>query len=116
MSTKIDLLVRSLPEFRQPGIGQPGIGGLDTGARAIPLTGGPADGPSFGDTLAEAINGISEVRDHAGDLTRRFAAGEDIELHQLMAAQEEAGIALDLLVELRNKVVESYRTLINMQS
>ena len=103
MPTKID----------QPALGQPG---LDTGARPIPLGGGATDGPSFGDTLTEALNGISEVRDHAGDMTRRFIAGDDVELHQVMAAQEEAGVALDLLVEMRNKLVESYRTLINMQS
>ena len=35
---------------------------------------------------------------------------------QVMAAQEEAGVALDLLIEMRNKMVESYRTLISMQS
>jgi len=49
-------------------------------------------------------------------MTRSFVAGEDVELHQVMAAQEEAGVALDLLIEMRNKMVESYRTLINMQS
>jgi flagellar hook-basal body complex protein FliE len=113
MSMKIDLLTRSLPEFAQGAIGQPG---LDTGARTIPLGGEANAGPSFGDTLTEALNGISEVRNHAGDLTRRFVAGEQIELHTLMSAHEEAGVALDLLVELRNKVIESYRTLINMQS
>lgn len=113
MTTKIDLLARSLPEFRQPALGQPG---LDTGARPIPIGGGAVDGPSFGDTLTEALNGLSEVRNHAGDMTRRFIAGENVELHQVMAAQEEAGVALDMLIELRNKLVESYRTLISMQS
>ncbi len=33
-----------------------------------------------------------------------------------MAAAEEAGIALDLLIEVRNKLVEAYRTVINMQA
>ncbi len=108
MTSRIDLITRSLPEFQQPG--------LDTGARAIALPGVTTDGPTFGDTLTQALNSISEVRDNAGDMTRRFVAGEDVELHQVMAAQEEAGIALDMLIELRNKMVESYRTLINMQS
>ncbi len=45
-----------------------------------------------------------------------IAAGENVERHQVMAASEEAGLALDLLVEMRNKVVEAYRTMINMQS
>jgi flagellar hook-basal body complex protein FliE len=33
-----------------------------------------------------------------------------------MAATEEAGIALEMLIEIRNKVTDAYRTLINMQS
>jgi flagellar hook-basal body complex protein FliE len=33
-----------------------------------------------------------------------------------MAASEEAGLALDLLIEMRNKVVEAYRSVISMQS
>jgi flagellar hook-basal body complex protein FliE len=33
-----------------------------------------------------------------------------------MAASEEAGIALDMVIELRNKVVEAYRSVIAMQS
>lgn len=108
MSSSIDLIARSLSSLQQ--------GGLDTGARTIALPNADHDGPSFGDTLTGVLNSISEARDHAGDATRRFVAGEDIELHQVMAAQEEAGIALDLLIEMRNKVIESYRTLINMQS
>ena len=34
----------------------------------------------------------------------------------LMAATEEAGIALEMLIEIRNKVTDAYRTIINMQS
>jgi flagellar hook-basal body complex protein FliE len=33
-----------------------------------------------------------------------------------MAATEEAGIALEMLVEVRNKLTEAYRSVINMQS
>lgn len=108
MTDKISLLARSLSEFQQPE--------LDTGARQIPLQGTDTLGPTFGDTLTDALNSISAVRDNAGEMTRRFVAGEDVELHQVMAAQEESSIALDLLIEMRNKMVESYRTLVNMQS
>ena len=38
------------------------------------------------------------------------------ELHQVMAAGEEAGLALDMMIELRNKMVEAYRSVIAMQS
>ncbi|MCC6241881.1 MAG: flagellar hook-basal body complex protein FliE [Gemmatimonadaceae bacterium] len=92
----------------------PDLVGRDTGAKTVPVI---TEGPnSFGDTLTRALNEVSDVRDKSSDLTQRFAAGEDVELHQVMAASEEAGLALDLLIELRNKAVEAYRSVISMQS
>jgi flagellar hook-basal body complex protein FliE len=104
MQTRIDLLTRSLPEFQK----------RDTGAVTVPVL--PEGQSSFGDTLTKALNEVSDAGQTAADLTRRFAAGENVEMHQVMAAGEEAGLALDLLVSLRDKVVEAYRTVINMQS
>jgi len=104
MQTRLDLLTRSLPAFP----------GADSGAIQVPVVGEGDD--SFGSTLTRALNEVSDVRDRSTDLTTRFANGENVELHQVMAATEEAGLALDMLVELRNKVVEAYRGLINMQS
>jgi len=104
MQTRLDLNTRSLAAL---------VGG-DTGAIKVPVL---AEGEStFGDTLTRAINEVSDARDRSGELTRRFAAGENVELHQVMAASEEAGIALDLMIELRNKAVEAYRSVISMQS
>ena len=45
-----------------------------------------------------------------------FLRGEPIELHEVMAATEEAGIALDMLIEIRNKLTEAYRSVVQMQS
>jgi flagellar hook-basal body complex protein FliE len=104
MQTRLDLLTRTMPD----------LVGRDTGAKTVPVI---TEGPnSFGDTLTRALNEVSDVRDKSSDLTQRFAAGEDVELHQVMAASEEAGLALDLLIELRNKAVEAYRSVISMQS
>lgn len=77
---------------------------------------GKGNGPSFGDTLTRLINEASASQDNAANAMDRFIRGEPVELHQVMAASEEAGIALEVLVELRNKLTDTYRTLINMQS
>jgi flagellar hook-basal body complex protein FliE len=106
MQTRLDLLTRSLPQ----------LPGRDSGAISLPIGGEGTGENTFGNTLVRAINEVSDARDRSGDLTTRFANGENVELHQVMAATEEAGIALDMMVELRNKVVEAYRTMINMQS
>ena len=104
MQTSLDLLTRALPS----------LPGADAGAIQVPVLGEAEN--SFGDTFMRALNEVSDARDRSTDLTTRFANGENVELHQVMAATEEAGLALDMLVELRNKVVEAYRTMINMQS
>ena len=92
-----------------------GLQGID-GLKSISIDIGKGDGPSFGDTLKRALGEVSSAQDNATDHMQRFMRGEPVELHQVMAAAEEAGIALEMLVELRNKFTEAYRTLVNMQS
>ena len=92
-----------------------GLQGIDA-PKSISIDIGKGDGPSFGDTLKRALGEVSTAQDNATDHMQRFMRGEPVELHQVMAAAEEAGIALEMLVELRNKFTEAYRTLVNMQS
>jgi flagellar hook-basal body complex protein FliE len=92
------------------------IQGVGDAPRHITVDIGKGDGPSFGDTLKRALGEVSSAQDNATDHMQRFLRGEPVELHQVMAAAEEAGIALEMLVELRNKLTDAYRTLVNMQS
>jgi flagellar hook-basal body complex protein FliE len=71
---------------------------------------------SFGELLGGALSRVSETQDRASAYAAAFARGDDVELHQVMASAEEAGIALELLAELRNKVIDAYHTLVGMQS
>ena len=79
-------------------------------------SGESSGGPTFADTLKQVLGEVSEAQDTASDVVQAYLRGEPVELHQVMAAGEEAGIALEMLVELRNKLMEAYRTVINMQS
>jgi flagellar hook-basal body complex protein FliE len=88
--------------------------GLDIGTQRIPVI-RPSEGPSFADTLKDALGEVSAAQETAADQVGKFLRGEPVELHQVMAATEEAGLAIDMLVELRNKVTDAYRALINMQ-
>lgn len=72
-------------------------------------------GPSFADTLSSALGDMNAIQEGARDAISAFLRGEDVELHDVMAATEEAGIALELLIEVRNKIVDAYRTLTSMQ-
>lgn len=77
---------------------------------------GYSPGPSFADSLKQALGEVSELQETAKDAIAAFVRGDPVELHEVMAATEEAGIALDVLIEIRNKITEAYRAVINMQT
>lgn len=85
----------------------------DSGVRRIDGL-APPDG-SFATALKDALGEVSQLQDSARDAIGAFLRGEHVELHEVMAATEEAGIALELLIEIRNKLTEAYRSVINMQ-
>jgi len=72
-------------------------------------------GESFGDVFKRAIGDTQELQGNAQDMIAAFLRGDPVELHQVMAASEEATISLELLVEIRNKVTEAYRSVMNVQ-
>ena len=84
-------------------------------SRGIPL-GEEISGPSFKDTLANALNDVNSIQTEAKDVISAFVRGDPVEIHEVMAASEEAAISLELLVEMRNKLTEAYRTIMNMQT
>lgn len=95
------------------GIGAVGGPRLDTGSQ--PVQGIADGGASFSDVLKDALGEVSQLQDQAQDAIGAFLRGDPVELHEVMAATEEAGIALELLIEIRNKLTEAYRSVINMQ-
>ena len=100
------------------GIEGVGAGGLATQSleRSGHRIGGEDGGTSFADTLKEALGEVSQLQDDARDAIGSFLRGEPVELHDVMTAAEEAGIALDMLIAIRNKLTEAYRTVMQMQS
>ena len=100
----------------QPGqagqnIGQ-GFG--DVGTRQVPALGG-VGGSSFASSLERAVNDVAAKQETSTETLGAFLRGENVELHQVMAATEEAQISLEMLIEVRNKFTEAYRSLSTMQ-
>lgn len=71
-------------------------------------------GTSFGDTLKRAIGEVSTAQETSQDYIQKFVNGEPVELHQVMAAAEEAQLSLEMLVELRSKLMDAYKTVMQM--
>jgi flagellar hook-basal body complex protein FliE len=69
---------------------------------------------NFGDLLSNFIGGVNKLHNDSADIQQAFLDGEPVELHQVMVKAEEAGIATELLIEIRNKLVDAYSELIRM--
>ena len=65
--------------------------------------------------LADFLGEVNSTVMHSGELQMRFAAGENVELHDVMIASEKAGVATSLTMHLRNKLLEAYQEISRMQ-
>lgn len=73
----------------------------------------PADG--FGQMLDGIVGMVDAKQQAAGAMTRKVLMGETDQLHQSVIAMQEASVAFTMMVEVRNKLVESYQELMRMQ-
>jgi flagellar hook-basal body complex protein FliE len=64
---------------------------------------------SFKDVLGKFVNSVNDLQQQAASAERSFLKGETEDLHQVMIAVEEASVAFELLMEIRNKLLESYQ-------
>jgi flagellar hook-basal body complex protein FliE len=75
---------------------------------------GPAK-PDFSDLVKDFAHDVNNMQFKAGAAVDDLVTGKAADVHQVMVAVEEAGIALDLMLEVRNRVLEGYQELIRMQ-
>ncbi len=70
---------------------------------------------SFGDYLKDALDKVNDLQVQSEEYKKLSATGELDNLHDVSIAAEKAGIALDLLLSVRNKVVEAYKEIMRIQ-
>ena len=70
---------------------------------------------SFGDVLSDAINSVDQTMKNSDAKVQEFVAGETNNVHDVMISMQRAKLSFDLMVEVRNKVVETYQDVSRMQ-
>ena len=75
----------------------------------------PASKGSFSNILERAVTEIDGKMQSAAAEQTKVLTGETNNLHQAMIAMQEASTAFSLMVEVRNKLVESYQEIMRMQ-
>ena len=73
---------------------------------------------SFDNILATAMNMVKETNNYQNNAEEeeiKFALAESTNTQELLVAQEKANIALAYTVAVRDKVIDAYKEIMNMQ-
>lgn len=88
-------------------------------AGASGLKGSPAgeekEKSSFKEILRAKLEEVALLQARADQLAQGYLTGEIEDIHTVILAAEEANLALQLTVQLRNKIVEAYQEISRMQ-
>lgn len=70
---------------------------------------------SFGEIINNEIEKLNDKQVHADNMIQDLVKGEGQDLHNIMIATEEARLSLELAVQVRNKVIEGFNEIKNIQ-
>ncbi|MCL4783217.1 MAG: flagellar hook-basal body complex protein FliE [Bryobacterales bacterium] len=101
----------------------PGLAGLEALANLYksPLGAGSAKRPgdaaeaSFATELAGAMAKVENSARASGELREKLLRGENVELHTVAIQAQEAQISFELLLQVRNKLIQGYQEIMRMQ-
>ena len=73
-------------------------------------------GSAFSDMVGKLVSDVSVKQAQAGQAWQGVLSGQGVPLHQAVIASEEAAVSFQLMVEVRNKLLESFQELMRMQA
>lgn len=86
------------------------------GIEETPSIGSSSDiGKSFADTLKDAVGSVNELQKASDKFAQNVATGKTDDVAGAMIAAERADIALRVMVQVRNKIIDAYQEVMKMQ-
>ena len=71
--------------------------------------------PSFGDVMSQAINKVNEVQQTSSAMANAYERGvAGVDITDVMIASEKASVSFQAMVQVRNKLVDAYKDIMNM--
>jgi flagellar hook-basal body complex protein FliE len=92
-----------------------GRGPAPVGPAANPVGGVEPQGKDFKSILMDNLNEVNRLQQEADDGVQKLLTGETDNVAEVLTAVNKAGIAFDMLMEVRNKLVEAYREVQQMR-
>jgi flagellar hook-basal body complex protein FliE len=79
-----------------------------------PTTGAKKES-GFGSVLQDAMGQVGQLNEAASKSVESFLSGEGDDLHKTIMATQRAELAMELFLQVRNKVVQAYQEVMRMQ-
>jgi flagellar hook-basal body complex protein FliE len=94
----------------------PGLTGLPTMPSA-PTTpsGSQGDQGSFGDSLRSAIHSVDQLNQSSDSQVSELLQGDRQDIHNVMIAVEKADVSFQLMMQVRNKILNAYQEVSKLQ-
>ena len=71
--------------------------------------------PGFAQMFEDFIKGVDKKKKISAKETQDLILGRSDNIHEAVVKSQEAGVAFNLMIEVRNKLVDSYKELMRMQ-
>lgn len=69
----------------------------------------------FAEALSSSLREIQQVQNRADGLAVQMALGSSVDVHDAVLAAEEANLAFQYTLQIRNKLIEAYQEVMRMQ-
>ena len=76
----------------------------------------PDKGTSFQSILGDLVREVNGLQQDASRSIEGLVTGETQNVHDVTTRMAEAGIAFDLMMEVRNKLLDAYQQILQMQA
>ena len=73
------------------------------------------EGASFGDMLKTAISTANDLQKQSDVEIQKLMTGETQDLHTTMIAVQKADLSFQMMMQVRNKIVQAYQEIMRMQ-
>lgn len=70
---------------------------------------------SFADVLKSSIEKVNGLQNEADQATQDLLVGKDTNIHQVMIAVEKASLSFQMMMQVKNKIVNAYEEMMRMQ-
>ncbi|MCC6681695.1 MAG: flagellar hook-basal body complex protein FliE [Phycisphaeraceae bacterium] len=89
-------------------IGSVGATSLLSAPKAVGQAGGVPGGPSFKDVLLKNIEQVNRLQQDADAAIEDLVSGRRDDLDAVLMAKQKADVAFQMLLQVRNKVMDAY--------